>query len=327
MFPKGADNRKNDRRLGLLKKVLVTGADGFLGRHLVKKLLSEGKDVFGIVCPDSKEFDDLNEDHLHIKKVDINEASQLEELFPVGEIDVMYHFAWAGVKPEERNDYDVQIKNVGMTMKCMELASLLKIKRIVFPGSCNEYLYYGKPLDRNAVASPFDAYGAVKIALKYLCASYCEYNGIDFVYTILTGVYSADRCDNNVITYTVKKLLCKEKPIFTKLEQTWDYIYIDDAVEALFLVGEKGRKNAIYSIGHGDNWKLRKYIDIIHNAIDASLPLGIGEIPYSDDRIPCVCIDLTDLQRDTGFVPRVDFENGIKKVIKTVKSDMGFDTE
>ena len=310
-----------------MKKVLVTGADGFLGRHLVKKLLSEGKEVFGVIYPGGVEYEDWHDNRLHIREMDLNGASRYAGEFPVGEIDVMYHFAWTGVKPEDRDLFDVQMKNIGMTTECMKLAAAIKIKRIVFPGSTCQYLYYGKPLNRDAPPSPADAYGAAKTALRYLCSAYAEEHGIDFIYTIITGVYSSDRIDNNVISYTINCLLRKEKPALTKLEQLWDYIHIDDAVEALFLAGEKGKKNAIYAIGHGDNWELRRYIEIIHNLIDSSLPLGIGEIPYSGDVIPSSCIDLSEIQRDTGFTPRVDFESGIAAVIEKMRTDMEIDTQ
>ena len=310
-----------------MKKVLVTGADGFIGRHLVNKLLTEGKEVFGVVPPDSCAYENRNDARLHICCMDLNEATRHIGEFPVGEIDVLYHFAWTGVKPEDRDLFDEQIKNIGMTMECMKLAAAIKIKRIVFPGSTCEYLYYGRPLDRNAPPSPADAYGAAKTALRYLCGAYAEEHEIDFIYTIITGIYSSDRIDNNVISYTIKSLLRKEKPVLTKLEQLWDYIHIDDAVEALFLAGEKGKKNAVYAIGHGDNWELRRYIEIIHHLIDSSLPLGIGEIPYSGDVIPSSCIDLSEIQRDTGFAPRVDFKSGIAAVIQKIRTDMGIDTQ
>ena len=306
-----------------MNQVLITGADGLIGRHLAEKLLSEGKEVYGVVSPGSAAREDLRRPvQIHLREMDLNEAEQDVSAFPAGEIDVMYHLAWTGVKPEDRDNFDLQMKNVNMTMNSIALAAALGIRRIVFPGSANSYLYCGQPLDRNATPSPSDAYGAVKIALKYLCGAYARKYDIDFIYTVLSGVYAPDRCDNNVISYTVNKLLRGERPVYTKLEQLWDYIYIDDAVEALSLVGEKGKKNAVYVIGHGNRWELRRYIEIIHHAIDGSLPLGIGELPYKGDRKPGICVDLTDLQRDTGFVPRISFEDGIARVIEKARSEL-----
>ena len=306
-----------------MDKILITGADGFIGKNLVKKLLANGKHVYGIVPPNSvSRFHEKFDSHdLNVEYIDLNHLMDFINRFP-SDIDTMYHLAWLGVGPEYRNDEDLQIKNINISLECMKFASITGIKKVIMPGSTNEYLYYGKPLNKDAIPSPSNAYGATKIALRYLCSDYLARNNIQFVYAIVTGIYAADRKDSNVIFYTIDKLLRHEKPILTKLEQLWDYVYIDDVVEALYMIGEKGRDRAVYAVGHGDNWPLSKYIEIIHRIIDPKLPLGIGEKPYPDDKMPSSCVDLTDLEKDTGFKPKVDFETGIARVIKEIKLEM-----
>lgn len=305
-----------------MKKVMITGADGFIGRNLVRKLLNEDIEIYAIVYPGNNIFKNYTSEKLHVRCMDLNQVMNHIREFPVDEIDTLYLLAWAGVRPELRNDLDVQMLNVTMTLDCMKFAIALGIKKIVFPGSTNEYLFYGKPINKDAIPSPNNAYGAAKIALRYLCSDFARRNNVEFIYAIIVGIYAADRRDNNVIYYTIDKLLNKEKPSLTKLEQLWDYVYIDDVLDALFLIGEKGQDGAVYGIGHEDNWPLSNYISIIHKKIDPSLPLGIGEVPYSSDIIPSSCIDLTDIRRDTGFEPKVDFEQGITKVINRIKTDM-----
>lgn len=304
-----------------MQKVLVTGADGFLGRNLVYSLLSSGAEVYAIIYPDNDIYQNCKNDKLHVINLDLNQILTYQGNFPA-DIDVMFHFAWIGVRPELRNDLDVQMRNIDMTLNCMKMAIAIGIKKIVFPGSTNEYLFYGKPIDKDAVPSPNNAYGAVKIALRYLCNNFASENNIQFIYAIIAGIYAADRRDNNVIFYTIDKLLNKEKPSLTKLEQLWDYVYIDDVISALTAIGQKGKDGAVYAIGHGDNWPLRNYIEIIHRKIDPRLPLGIGDIPYtSNDRLPSSCIDLRDIERDTGFKPQIDFEEGITRVINKLRSE------
>lgn len=304
-----------------MKKVLVTGADGFIGKNLTLKLLEEGYIVFAVVFPGSEVFANINHNNLHIISTDLRLLKENNDLF-YESIDTFYHFAWNGVKPELRNDLDLQMANIDMTLNCMKFAIEKGVKKIIFPGSTNEYLYYGKPLNKDAIPSPNNAYGAAKIALRYLCSDYAQRNNVEFVYTIIAGIYAADRRDNNVIFYTIDKLLKGEKPMLTSLKQLWDYVYIDDVLDALVAVGVDGKGGAVYAIGHGDNWELSNYIKIIHRKINPDLPLGIGEVEFTGDVLPCSCIDLTDIMRDTNFRPKVDFETGIEKVINKIKNEM-----
>lgn len=303
-----------------MKRIIITGADGFLGRNLVKKYLDTDNYIIATVYPGNNIFKDINLENFKVVEIDLNNATDLLNDLPEN-IDIMYHFAWIGVKPEQRDDLDIQMRNINMTMKCMELADALHAERFIMPGSTNEYLYYGKPINKDALPSPSNAYGAVKVALRYLCENYFSKRDTKFIYAIIAGIYAADRKDSNVIYYTIDSLLNGKSPSLTKLEQLWDYVYIDDVVDALVAIGEKGKDGTVYAIGHGDNWKLSNYIYIIHEIIDKEIPLGIGDKPYASDILPCSCIDLTAISNDTGWLPKTDFKDGITKVIEKIKAE------
>ena len=198
-----------------MKKVLITGADGFIGNNLTMHLLQQGVEVYAVVYPGNDIYAGSTSPLLHVVSMDLNEAAGRAADFP-HDIDVMYHFAWLGVRPELRNDLQVQMKNITMSLQCISLAASLGIRKVIFPGSTNEYLYYGRPLNKDATPSPNNAYGAAKVALRYLAAEMAKQNGMEFVYAIIASIYAADRQDNNVIFYTIRKLLQGEKPSLTK---------------------------------------------------------------------------------------------------------------
>uniref|UniRef100_UPI0040564FB2 NAD-dependent epimerase/dehydratase family protein n=1 Tax=Acetatifactor sp. TaxID=1872090 RepID=UPI0040564FB2 len=305
-----------------MKKVIITGADGFIGSNFVKKLVENHIEVWAVIYPQSKTKDRINGlEGVHCIEADISELGNRIKEFP-READAFYHFAWQGVNADERNDLELQLGNIDLCLQCIKLAADLNVRKFILPGSTSEYLYYGKPINEFALPSPQNAYGSVKVALRYLAEQYARQLKVSFVYVVITGIYAADRKDNNVIFYTIDKLLRGEKPSITKLEQLWDYVNIQDVVDALALVGAKGQDGAFYAIGHGDNQPLYKYIEIIHDYIDKSLPLGIGDVPYANDRLPSSCIDLTKIYEDTGFIPKVNFEDGIKEVIDMMKKEI-----
>lgn len=302
-----------------MKSIIITGGDGFIGSHLTKYLVKCGYEVFAIVMPESETKQRLDGfDHVHIIEGKLDEYRNIISDLPQSPV-AFFHLAWAGVTPDQRNDLPFQMQNITMTTNAVRLASAVNAGKFVFPGSTMEYSYYGKPLDKEAIPSPSNAYGVAKITARYACAILCKEAGISFEYVVISGIYSEDRDDNNVIYYTISKLLQGERPSLTKLEQRWDYVHIDDVVYGLRLIAECGRPNAFYALGHGDNWPLFNYIYKIRDAIDPELPLGIGDIPYINNEMPCSCVNLEPIYEDTGFIPKISFELGIRRVIDAMK--------
>ena len=302
-----------------MDSIVITGGDGFVGTHLTKHLIDQGYEVYAVVVENSPTKDRIEGlRNVHIVEGDLLEIENIVKRLPVSP-KAFLHFAWAGVTPKQRNDYLLQMKNVELTIAAVKIASQIKAQRLIFPGSTMEYIYYGKPINQKAIPSPQNAYGVAKIACKYVCSLLCNEHDIPFIYVVISGIYSEDRDDDNVIYYTISTLLKGEKPTYTRLEQLWDYIHIDDVVHGFQLIIERGIANAFYAMGHGDNWALSNYIFIIRDLIDPKASLGIGEIPYTSNRLPCSCVDLSSLYQDTGFEPRIAFEEGIRRVIDAVR--------
>ncbi|MBO4330937.1 MAG: NAD(P)-dependent oxidoreductase [Oscillospiraceae bacterium] len=304
-----------------MKAAVIAGADGFIGRHLTRRLRDAGTEIWAVVFPGSPTKDMyLGCEGIHTVCTEYSRLNELKDEFPK-DPDVFYDFVWQGVNALLRDDLELQMTNIGLTLDCMRFARDIGAAKFVLPGSTSEYLKCGAPINSLALPTPQNAYGSVKVALRYLASALAEQLGLGLIYAVITGIYAADRRDNNVIFYTAEKLLRGEKPSLTRLEQLWDYVYIDDVAEALYLIGEKGRAGSFYAIGRGDNRPLREYIEEIRDIIDPSLPLGIGEVPYKGEGLPGSCIDLTDLRRDTGFEPRVSFSEGIRRVIAAMKQE------
>lgn len=299
--------------------VVVTGADGFLGSHFARHCSEQGLHVYALVMPGSPTVERVR--NIPAVTVIQRELASYEDCLdelPQTPLAVV-HLAWNGVAPELRGNTALQMFNLELCGFAVRLASALHAQRFILPGSTMEYAYCGQPINERACPSPQNAYGSAKIAARFLCESLCRELSVPYIYTVITGIYAADRRDNNVIYYTISQLLEKKRPSLTELKQLWDYVHIDDVVEALYLIVQKGHGGAFYTIGHGDNWPLSQYIYMIRDLIDPTLPLGIGDVPYQDDRIPSSCVDLKKLQDDTGYEPRVPFELGIRPVIQAIK--------
>lgn len=305
-----------------METVVITGGDGFIGSHLARYFAENGLRVYALTIPESPVVERIqNIQNVTVIQRNLNETDALLKELPRAPI-AFIHLAWSGVSPENRNSIDIQLGNVSLCLEAAKLAAKLEAQRFILPGSTMEYAYCGQEISEKACPSPQNAYGAAKISARYLCEALCEELRLSYIYVVITGIYAADRKDSNVIYYTISELLQGRKPSLTALEQRWDYVHIDDVTRAFFLIATQGKAGGFYGIGHGDNWPLINYITRVRDIIDPSLPLGIGEVPYKDSRLPSSCVDMTSLKKDTGFIPKIPFEIGIKEVIRNVKEAM-----
>lgn len=299
--------------------VIITGANGFIGRHLINGLLSHGVTVYAIVREELAEHD--NRRGCHFVVGDLGDVKSICGVLP-REPDAFFHLAWDGTAPEKRKDPAIQIGNIALGVNAVRLAAAIGAKRFILPGSTMEYAFNSGTPSAVTFPEPYDFFGATKIAVRLMCRRLCQDSGVPFIYVLITGIYGADRNDNNVITYAITQLLAGKRPSFTRLEQLWDYVHIDDVAEALYLIASRGKDDRFYMVGHGDNWPLANYICMIRDMIDPQLPLGIGDIPYKDAKVPSSCVDMTTLREDTGFIPKISFQDGIKTVICAKMSDI-----
>ena len=305
-----------------MKRALIVGANGFLGTNLTKHLLENGVEVYALVQKGCS----FNLDHTHVETLEF-ELTSLVETIPLitKQYDVLYHFAWVGVSSNFKNDLALQSQNLQYINDVLHFAKELNIKKVICPGTASEYGCSQEIITGNNTPSPSDAYSTIKLKTHELGQKLSVELGIDFIWTLISTAYGAERKDNNLIHYTITSLLKGETPSFTPLEQQWDYIYIDDLVHAFYLLGEKGIGGKVYPIGYGKSEPLRKYVETIQQLINPDAPLGIGVLPYKNGKIDNQIIDISALVQDTGFQPKVDFYEGVKRTIEGLtKNNINF---
>lgn len=301
--------------------VLITGATGFIGcrlcNHFAKNL---NNFVYAIVKDENEDVSCLNKSNIKIIYCDLENIVDLCDFLPKNQIDLFYHMAWVGVSTTYKNNFDMQYKNIGYTYRAIELCKTLNIKKFIGIGSISEFAYCTEAIKGDEVPIPSDFYSTAKISSRYFCELFATQNNIVFNWVYITSIYGPGRNDNNVITYTIKSLLKGNTPQYTKLEQEWDYVYIDDVLNALFLVGIKGLPNKTYTIASGVHKPIFEYLNMIKDIINPDAKLEIGVLPYKTNKIDNSVVDISSIVLDTGFKPSMSFEEGIKKTIEFFKN-------
>ncbi len=296
-----------------MKKAIVTGATGFIGSWLVDELLENGYSVTLIVRNKERLLSRFIENCFVIENA--VQGNQIYD-FPKEHTDVLFHLAWEGVSSEEKNDIDIQIENIKMSLNVMSAAHESGCDLFVSAGTVAEYALCDNVMDLAARQTPDDFYGAAKASVYYFLEVKARQLELPFIWCVIPSTYGERRSDSNIITYTIKSLLQGQKPIYGNLAQMWEFLYVKDVVRALRLIGEQGKKGKVYGIGSGEYKMLQDYIYRIRDVINMALPLGIGESLVYSDRTFSSCVNNYDLKKDTGFQPEYTFEEGITRTIE-----------
>ncbi|MBQ7474638.1 MAG: NAD(P)-dependent oxidoreductase [Clostridia bacterium] len=296
---------------------VVTGPTGAIGHALCSLLLSEGIETYAVCRPGSPRAKTLPDG---IRTV-FRDASDLSALpSDVDRADAFFHLAWTDTVGEGRNDRKAQEKNVGYTLDACRAAAALGCSVFVGAGSQAEYGRVDGALRPGTPCRPENEYGKAKLEAGRLSRAECKKLGIAHIWARILSVYGPFDGEKSMIISVAEALLAGKKPALTKGEQLWDYIYSDDAADALFLAAKRGRDGAVYPVGSGVARPLREYVEMLRDAIDPSLPLGFGEVPYGERQVMRLEADIRALASDTGFHPETDFKDGIKKTVQYVRT-------
>lgn len=300
-----------------VKKVIITGATGFIGKWLLKEMLESKNDVT-VIVRDKNKIDIDCCDNIHIYEAEYIDYDKLE-ILSYG-YDTFYHLAWEGVSSKDKDKLEIQMININMSIAALNLAKRLGCMRFVGTGTVAEYAYCEKIMDFSQKQIPNDLYGAIKTSVYYILNVLSGKVGIDFIWAVLPSTYGEGRNNNNIITYTIEELLAGRKPLYGNLNQLWDFLYVKEVVRALRLIGERGIPGKVYGIGSGQYKTLKDYVCIIRDIIDPKLELGVGELPQMSQKAYSSCVGIYDLIKDTGFNVEIEFEQGIRNTIEYYKT-------
>ena len=302
-----------------MENVIVTGANGFIGKTLVNALLEKG---YHVVALDIR-FDDVlaNDDRVTCVNVMNKEVAALAKEIPHQEYRCFFHLAWAGTSGPARADYTVQLNNVKLACDYIKLCSEIGCKRVVYASSINEMETYEYLQSDDIEPAGGYIYGTGKLAAHLMGETVAKLNGIEFIPVIITNIYGVGEKSARMIYTSINKLVHKEHCSFTAGYQTYDFIYITDAINSIIAVAEKGKAFNRYYIGSGEPKPLREFLLEMRDIVDPEAELGLGDIPFKGVDISYDQFDLKKVERDTGYRNEVPFAEGIRMTAEYIRGE------
>lgn len=318
------------------RQILITGGGGFIGSHLVDKLLAE--DAWQVSVLDnfnefySPEIKRANvaqhRDNPNFKlyEADICCAGTLHSIFAENRFDAIVHLAaWAGVRPSLLNPKLYAQVNVSGTLNLLELAKEFNVKQFVFGSSSSVYGINSKiPFaEDDNVAQPISPYAATKAAGELLCHTYSHLYDIRTVCLRFFTVYGA-RQRPDLAIHKFSKLIWENKPIpvFGDGQTRRDYTYIDDIIAGVRAAIDYDKSDyEIFNLGESQTVELNDLIALLEEHLGKKAI--IERQPVQPGDVPLTYADITKARKLLNYKPQTKIEQGIPKFtewfIKTQK--------
>ena len=304
-----------------MKKVIVTGANGFIGTALCRELFNQGISVIAVVRNEEENISNIeNLKGLRVVYSDLSEFKKLHKKISDRDVDVLYHLAWVGSAGSLRGNSEVQFNNIRYTCDTVEACSKMNCKRFVFASSIMEYEIEAL-MATDATPGINTLYSSAKVSADYMARTIAGSLEVDYIRAVISNIYGPGELSSRLVNTSIRKLPKGEHCAFSAGEQTYDFIYIDDAAKTFVAIGEKGVTNRTYYIGSQNPKPLKDFLCELRDQVDPNIEIGLGEIPFNGVSLTYDEFNVYAVKEDTGFVPTVSFAEGIKSTIKWIKEN------
>ena len=307
-------------------RVLVTGGAGFIGSHLVEKLLASGHEV--VILDDFNDFYDPQTKHANVAglardvtvyHVDLRDSELVRNLFHREKVDAIAHLAArAGVRPsiqQPRLYYDT---NVTGTLHLLEAARVTGVERFVFASSSSVYGASKRiPFSEDEhLTQTFSPYAATKIAGEFLCSTYSHLYNLRVVALRYFTVYGPRQRPDLAIHQFTRRIYAGQ-PIdqFGDGSTRRDYTYIDDVIQGTMAALQyEGSLFDIFNLGENDTIQLKDLIAAIEKALGKKAK--INQLPEQPGDMPLTCADISKARKLLAYKPTTRLSDGLPRFIE-----------
>jgi len=312
-----------------MKKLLITGGAGFIGSHLVDRLLATDVERIEVI-DDFNDFYDpsikraniaehLKDPRYNISEIDIRNRAALEQLFETNNFDCVVHLAArAGVRPSLAEPQLYSETNINGTLNLLELARHTNIDQFVFGSSSSVYGINAKvPFsEEDPIRQPISPYAATKAAGELLCHTYAHLYGLRCVCLRFFTVYGP-RQRPDLAIHKFASLITEGKPIpvFGDGTTRRDYTYVDDIIDGVMAAIDYKQTNyEVINLGESRTVELNELISLLEAELDTHATID-WQPPQPGD-VPQTFADISKARALLGYDPKTQIEDGLRRFVE-----------
>lgn len=302
-----------------MARSIVTGAAGFVGSHLAGRLLALGHDVVGVDC--FTDYYDRRLKEAHLAEVGRHDRFRLleDDLVDLDLValldgaDYVFHLAaQAGVRASWGERFDIYLRNnIAATQRLLEAAKRSSIKKLVYASSSSVYGDAKElPVTEETLPQPVSPYGVSKLAAEHLCSLYAKSYGVPAVSLRFFTVYGPGQRPDMAIQRFLSACLTGDRvAIYGDGEQTRDFTFVDDVVEAQVRALEAPPEELVLNVCGGSRISVNELLSLIREETGRSLRAEYGDAERGDARHTLG--DNSRARRVLGFAPDYSLDRGI----------------
>ena len=303
-------------------KILVTGGAGFIGSHVVDRLLQAGHDVCVVDNLQTGRRDNVNPS-ARFHQVDIRDAEGLDRVFAEERPEVVNHqAAQASVRLSMEDPIRDAEVNVLGSLRVLEACRRHGVRKLVYAGTggaaVGEPRY--SPVDEEHPVEPLSPYGASKHQVEHYCALYRANWGLDTTILRYANIYGPRQDplgEAGVIAVFAGRMLAGEEPIVNGTgEQARDYVYVGDVARANVLALDKGG-GRMYHIGTGVETTVNELFDRLAELTGYDRPRRHG--PALPGEVFRIRLSADRARDELGWVPEIALEEGLRRTVESIR--------
>lgn len=293
-----------------LQRVLITGATGFIGSHLTRKLIKEEFEV-GIIKRENSNLWRISDliKNLSIYDADLRDLHKVSEIISNFKPDVIFHLATYYAVEHKSEEISLMVNtNVLGTINLLEASKKSNVKLFINTSSCFVYQESKNKLKENKNLNPLNLYALTKIQAEQACSFYTKKYGLRTVTFRLFPPYGPADHERRLIPYTIKTFLEEKKIRLTTGKQRWDFVYIDDIIEAylkLLNIPSLPIKHEIFNVGTGNAVSVHEVISRLKEIIGSSIEPEWGVIPHRSNEVWYICSDINKAKDILKWQPKI----------------------
>jgi len=301
-------------------RVLLTGASGFVGSHVLARFLRAGEHTVAVVLRPGREPHRIQhllggvEVGVEVIIGDVSQPRALAEPVRRFAPDLVVHSAWAAPSTKNRNSIE-HAEHVTHTIELVKLAHAAGARHFIGLGSQAEYGAGANRATEDQPAQPTTLYGTAKLCAGLLAGKVCESLGLRFAWLRLFAAYGPGEDAGWLIPAMCKAFLAGQRPATTGGEQVWDYLFVEDAAEAVHRVAMVPGATGLFNLGSGRGHTVREVIERVRDLIAPQAPIGFGDLAYAPDQVMHMEANIDRLCQATGWQPEIDLGTGLRRTV------------